>query len=257
MKKLLLLIAVLGLVSCAGPKGTDGANGADGADAFNATELAVSIINSSPKASLIKKYISTSTSVNDVLSSPSNPNTFIWKDEFTDKFYYVDMTGFTGTLSSEDVMSFVVTNGVEVIQGLFYYTVGGNTGTLSNFRYEDLNGNYYYSEANDSTKDLESFGSNIESVEVNELKENLVNYGLSAERSERVSSLLTSYRKVQNKRGLNKRERDYFTKELLGLSFDEASQTLVNEGMDSLIDSASEVNNADPEAIREIVEELI
>ena len=65
------------------------------------------------------------------------------------------------------------------------------------------------------------------------------------------------FRKIQNKRGLNERERNYFTNEVLGISFKEASEALVGDGLDSLIEKASEKNETDPEAIKELIEEIM
>jgi len=104
-------------------------------------------------------------------------------------------------------------------------------------------------------KDLEKLGALEEELEIDLMEDKLLNYGLSSERAETLGKLMNSYSKI--KRALTSREKDVFTKELTGLSFDKASSVLVEEGYDALIERASDVNGADPEAIKELLNEIM
>jgi hypothetical protein len=116
---------------------------------------------------------------------------------------------------------------------------------------------YTFSLDGNSQKDLESMGAKVEALEVAEMEDILVNYGLSSDRSEKLGKLMVSYNKIKTKRALTSREKDVFTKELTGLSFDKASSVLVEEGYDALVEKASVVNGVDPEAIKELLNEVI
>ncbi len=106
-------------------------------------------------------------------------------------------------------------------------------------------------------KDLEKIGSKIEEVEIKTLKNNLTNYGFSVEKTSSLAKLMISYKKIKSNRALNSREKDMFTKELTGLSFDKATSVLVEQGYDALVEKASVINGADPEAIKELLNEII
>ena len=114
-----------------------------------------------------------------------------------------------------------------------------------------------FEESQSNGKDLEHMGAQIEAMEVAEMEDMLLNYGLSAERSAKLGKLMNSYSKIKTKRALTSREKDVFTKELTGLSFDKATSVLVDEGYDALVEKASEVNGADPEAIKELLNEVM
>ena len=103
-------------------------------------------------------------------------------------------------------------------------------------------------------KDLEKIGSKIE---VNSLKDQLLDYGFSDNKSIKIVRLANAFKSISSKRALTSREKDIFTKELTGLSFDKASSILVNEGYDALVEKASIVNGADPEAIKELINEVL
>ena len=111
-------------------------------------------------------------------------------------------------------------------------------------------------ETQSNSKDLEKLGANIEAVEVESIKDKLLSYGLSNDRTEKVARLANSYKKILNKRGLNSREKNMFTKELLGLSFDEAAAEMV-EDYEGLIERAADRNETSPEAIKELINTMM
>ena len=109
----------------------------------------------------------------------------------------------------------------------------------------------------DTEKDLEKVGFKIEGVEIEKFEDNLINYGFSSERARYLGKLLFSYKKIKNKRELTIRERDLFTKEVLEITFKKASEILENDGYDVLINKASEVNGVGPEAVREVLNDVL
>ncbi|TDJ07998.1 MAG: hypothetical protein E2O68_02790 [Deltaproteobacteria bacterium] len=112
---------------------------------------------------------------------------------------------------------------------------------------------------NDETsgKDLEKLGSKVQDIKTQELKDSLIAYGMSEDKVAKIAKLSTAYKSIKNKRALTAKEKDVFTKELTGLSFDKASSVLVDEGYEALVEKASEVNSMDPEAIKELLNNLM
>ena len=94
-------------------------------------------------------------------------------------------------------------------------------------------------------------------IEVDSLKDQLLDYGFSDKKSMKIVRLANAFKSISSKRALTSREKDIFTKELTGLSFDKASSVLVDEGYDALVEKASAVNGADPEAIKELINEVL
>jgi len=174
------------------------------------------------------------------------------------RYFLVDLTGFppVENFTPNDVYNYI-TSQTEVYIHLQLPTHDNNS---TMYRDTEMAGDateFYFSEDSDTSKDLESMGAKSEALEVADMEDTLINYGLSAERAETLGKLMTSYSKIKNKRGLTAREKDVFTKELTGLSFDKASEVLVDEGYDALIEKASEVNGADPEALKELLNQIL
>ncbi len=167
-----------------------------------------------------------------------NPNTFggVYLTEL--EAYYTDFNWNTAPQDGSGTPLYNTNNLVD--RGLF----------------TDADGNIYEA-GTDSAKDLESVGAKVEAMEVEDLKDKLINYGLSEERTDKLSKLMVSYKKIQNKRGLTGREKDVFTKELTGMTFEKASSVLVEEGYDALVEKASDANGLDPEAIKELLNEVM
>jgi hypothetical protein len=88
------------------------------------------------------------------------------------------------------------------------------------------------------------------------------NYGLSESRAQRISRHLISYRKLNGQRELTFREKDMFTKEILGFGFEKGKLALENymqgekEALDDLIVVASDKNETSPEHIKELFGEI-
>ena len=181
-------------------------------------------------------------------------------DDNARRYFLVDLSGFPGAFganfNSSQVYNYI-TGSAEVWKDSDLPDPADNSDLYRSTMAVDGTTKFYFSEDSDTSKDLESMGANVEALQVADMEENLINYGLSTDRAETLGKLMTSYSKIKNKRGLTAREKDVFTKELTGLSFDRASEVLVDEGYDSLVERASEVNGADPEAIKELLNEVL
>lgn len=140
---------------------------------------------------------------------------------------------------------------------LCHASIMGGAGLFTSYDRERLSEKYPFSLILATTKDLEGMGAKVEAMEVADMEDMLVNYGLSTDRAEKLGKLMVSYNSIKNKRALTAREKDVFTKELTGMSFEKATEVLVEEGYDALVEKASEVNGADPEAIKELLNEVM
>ena len=109
--------------------------------------------------------------------------------------------------------------------------------------------NFYFEESAEYKKDLESMAFDVES-------EMLVDFGLSEEKSIKIARLANHYSKLISKRALTAKEKDLFTKELTGLSFEKAAEMMVHD-YDGLIEKAAELNETSPEAIKELISEVM
>ena len=135
--------------------------------------------------------------------------------------------------------------------GISYRPTPG-TGTTSSLNAADLGmdnvdlaRDFYLSQDIDSKKDLENLASAIETEE-------LTRYGLSTKTAKMVKNLA----KTAGNRALTAREKDMFSKELLGLSFNKAAEMMV-EDYDGLIEKAAELNETSPEAVKELINNIL
>lgn len=133
----------------------------------------------------------------------------------------------------------------------------GQTGYWSETEGKWIEKTWIFENSETSGKDLEKAGSKIQDIETQELKDDLIAFGMSEDRVDKIAKLSTAYKSIKNKRALTAKEKDVFTKELTGLSFDKATSVLVDEGYDALVDKASVVNGADPEAIKDLLNNLM
>lgn len=211
--------------------------------------------------SITKQYIATADTLSGLITAKADSSKALISlfDQGPDSYLYlVDLKLFAETykngFSAQDVVTFLKSSHL-------IWTQSGSTGMWGSDPsvggyWKDDNGNYYFTEGRDSSKDLESIGYRIESTEVESVKENLLSYGLSVERTEKLAKLFTSYQKISNKRALNASEKDVFTKELLGMSFDKAANKMV-ENYDGLIETAADKNGTSPEAVKELVNSFL
>lgn len=170
-------------------------------------------------------------------------NVMLWQaDRYGNLIYAIDLTNYN------------INDGTGAVNlGQVYYAPGGYGNYY--YRYSATETIYYETES-DSLKDLEARGARVEIMEVESVKKSLLQYGLSVERTEKLSKLLVSYKTIINKRALNASEKDVFTKELLGMTFDEAAKEMV-QNYDGLIEAAADKNGTSPEAVKELVSEFL
>jgi hypothetical protein len=230
-----------------GDKGDTGAAGKDGAD----------YASFSDKVSDFSKLnnVSTDVRMKAVVKGNTGKSNFIVVQNFVDKGTDgCNATGGCVTYSAYDLSNYVIGNSGSAVLVDASVSQMGNNGV---FKVTPNTGSsYLLTSDSDSKKDVEQIGSKIESAKVEEVKDTLVQYGLSAERSAKLSKLLTSYQSVVNKRALNAVEKDQFTKELLGMSFNQAAKEMVQD-YDGLIEKAAKLNGVSPEAVKDLVSELI
>lgn len=269
MNKIILISFFLILSSCGGKPKADLVSYLEGGsrsygtfDCFGTPDLCTRGV------SITKKYIATSTSIGGLLTAKADPskvlitlfdlniNDLNTPDSYV---YLVDTNAFEKKyehgFSALDVVEFIKSS------QLIARTISGLSGSqgfdpsVGGYWKDDL-GNYYFTEEKATSKDLESMGSRIESTEIEKIKESLLSFGLSGERTETLAKLALSYKKITNKRALSNFEKDQFTKELLGLTFEQASKEMV-ENYEGLIESVAKKNGTSPEAIKELINEYI
>jgi hypothetical protein len=132
----------------------------------------------------------------------------------------------------------------------------------------DLNDPHYFtdkngaafSEASDSIKDVDLIGANIENVRAEKLEEALsATYGLSTERAQVVAKNISAYQKLTSKRSLTEKEKNFFSTEVLGVSFKDAQNALTSgnsEDLNKLLENAALKNGTSPEQVSAILNEI-
>jgi hypothetical protein len=261
MKKFLFLVILSSLVSCggSGTSTTTNQSGVNPVVQYASTNHSIPQFNEDGSvteggtAEIVLSGVTKSTVLGD-LNKPINPNLYIisykgnWGPFVNSQTFYflVDVSGFTKTeYTANDILKYII------FSPQITYDFDSNL----KFGFTDGT-NFYYSAENESQKDVEQIGAKIESASVESLKQNLLSYGLSVERTEKLAKLMVSYKNISNKRALNAVEKDQFTKEILGMSFENAAKKMV-ENYDGLIETAAEKNGTSPEAVKELVNELL
>ena len=236
--------------SLTGPRGTDAPDN-------SGHLLLIDYLERSSNIDILVKYAGTSDTRAGGLNEDIDQNLFIFKDTRNDKIYVIDSSNFDpSSITWGNLTIYIQNNREEIFSD--WSTTNGNLDSIQYQFYKNAAGTAWYFEENSSTsKDLELMGAKAEVMEASHIEDMLVSYGLSTERSKKLGRLMTSYNKIKNKRGLTNKEKDVLTKELTGLSFDKATSVLAQEGYDVLVQKASEVNGADPEAIKEILNQVL
>lgn len=124
--------------------------------------------------------------------------------------------------------------------------------------------NYILEQISRMYKDLEKLGARIEEEDLEYRSLELaLSYGLSQERSYEVAKMLNHMEKISSKRSLTHTEKDLVSKKLLGIDYTTSKLALENhiqgdsEGMEELLNKASEVNGITPEHVSELLTEFI
>jgi len=120
-------------------------------------------------------------------------------------------------------------------------------------------GNLYEATAA-STKDLEKLSGLVEKMEIDTAASALVRqYGLSAERGQELAMLYHNFSKAKSSREITNSDVQAMTQEVLGVSLNEAKRAYSDllkgeeQGMNHLIEQASEVNGVTHEQMKDIV----
>ena len=170
------------------------------------------------------------------------------------RVFMVNPNTFTGTYISQEEEIFTISNWSRPQDGLG--TPNYNELSIrAEGLFVDAKGKLYEA-SSDSTKDLESMGAKFESMEVAQMEDMLISFGLSTERAEKVARLANSYKKITSKRALNSREQDMFSKELLGVPFNQAAKEMMMD-YDGLLERAADLNETSPEAIKELLNQIM
>jgi hypothetical protein len=138
-----------------------------------------------------------------------------------------------------------------------------NENGITDLDNQRLAGDFPFSLAVVTVKDLEKVGASVEGLESENYKNYIVeNYGLSEERAQTVSRLMLNSKRVGNKRSLTDRERNLLSHEILGFGYNVGKKALEDyiagesDSLDSLVDAAAEKNETTPEHVRELVGEI-
>jgi hypothetical protein len=137
----------------------------------------------------------------------------------------------------------------------------GQGGSTNIFKYEFVNNpGIYFSESSESVKDVEAMGANIEASKLDNLAETLAaSYGLSEERANSVAKNISAYQKLSTRRSLTEKEKNFFSSELLGVSFKNAQNALTSgntQDLNDLLEKAADKNGTSPEQISLILNEV-
>jgi len=137
-----------------------------------------------------------------------------------------------------------------------YYSCSGS--------YCYYNGPYYYSENDQTGKDLEKIkATNEDKVTAGLAEKFQSDYGLSVERSQKVAKLASVWHKTSKSRKMTEKDVSAFSKELLGVDLGTIQKAYKEkmEGNDArvedLIEQAAAKNATDPENMREIFSNFV
>lgn len=159
-------------------------------------------------------------------------------------------------ISSQQSLNYLLTDiyskygviGGEIEVGDFYFTGNKNI--------------YLLEETSETQKDLEKIGAIKEELEHSILQEALsAEFGLSTERSEKISRVIQTWKKLSRTRTMTKQDADIFSKEITGskmLSIERAyKKNLEGSSSDynTIIEKAARHNKTDPEHISILLEE--
>ena len=121
-----------------------------------------------------------------------------------------------------------------------------------------------FSEDKGKAKDLEKLGAVKEAFATKKVKEVLnFDYGLSEKRSESVAKLVVNWSKVSNNRAMTSADADAFTKKLIGVNINDATEAYKaslegdSTSLDSLIEKAADVNETSPENMKDLFNNLV
>jgi len=156
---------------------------------------------------------------------------------------------------------------------------GGYFHLLENFVESDSYGNFsgsvwdnsnntsvsmIFTEERGPVKDLEKLGAIKEAYATKKIKDVLTyDYGLSEKRSADVAKLVINWKKISGNRSMTNADADAFTKKLIGVNINEATNAYKrsiegdSSSLDSLIKTAANANETSPESMRDLFNNLV
>lgn len=171
--------------------------------------------------------------------------------------YGFNYDGFNKNMSFEEFESWYHQDGVRVnleMIGNDYFQVfpDGSTSSIA-FEETELNG-----------KDLEKMGSLQEMLMLKSLTDEFSSeFGLSEERSHSLARLINNWKKISNRRTMTESDANLFLDEAIGSSYKKLKDAIKSkqqgnlDSYDQLIEKAAEVNHTYPEAVTELISELL
>lgn len=184
------------------------------------------------------------------------------KETLTSVYIAVDMTNYDKLLDDiadgdpEDALEDFFEKNFEKF-GFVHYEASED-----HFIYENKDGEWnLLSESATAVKDLELIGSKVEDQKANIIGEDLAaQFGLSEERAYHVAKTMAAYNRLISKRALTAREKNQFSKTLLGVDYKVAEDSIMSGDeyeYNALMEKAAEFNETTPEQVSAIIKEFI
>lgn len=120
---------------------------------------------------------------------------------------------------------------------------------------------WLYEETNVSGKDLETMGAVSENLKIIDMAKDLEEkFGFSTERSYEVAEITAHWNKLSKSRAMTQKDKDLFSKKLLGVEFNQINEALRSDNIqsyDQVIDKAAEVNGIGLEHMRDLIDQYL
>ena len=200
---------------------------------------------------VIKHYFPTS-GKNRVVLGLSDPYSY----RYGNKYVGLDLTGYDQLI--KDIEGLEDDDKVQALQDFVENAYVSDLSLVGDFFYQKESGELF-SEKGQVSKDLESMGAHIQLSNSKELANRLSSeYGLSQTRAGKVAKLISQYQSLSSKRSLSNSEQNYFSRELLGVDYNEALQAMTKnqDEQNELLEKAAEVNGTSSEQVSSIIQEM-
>lgn len=156
--------------------------------------------------------------------------------------------------------------GFDHTENLDYSTMNYNFNlflpTLSRYDKKRLHDKYPFEVRTTAIKDLELMGARKEEEQIDILKESIENqFGLSESRSLKIAKSYHSFKRLGNKRSIEKKDWDILTRKLFGFDYQTGKKALErhiqgdSSSLENLKNKAAELNETSPQHIQEILGE--
>ena len=174
----------------------------------------------------------------------------------TTSYVGLDLTGYNQVLKDMEGMEDAAK--VTALQGFVENAFVDDLSPVGNLYYQNESGELF-SEKTQRSKDLEALGAKAQLSNSKEFANKLsAEYGLSEQRATKVAKLVSQYNNLSSKRSLSNREQNYFSRELLGVDYNQAleAMTKTQDERSQLLEKAAKVNGTSSEQVSSIINEL-